>query len=182
MAGRYPVPPRTSEPATGRPIPRGLSKSSKPCGSCDHSWGDPGSNRPDRRTRPPHTQEVARELMPIAALRGRRVKPDWTWVAIGVALGVHALLVVNRPHDRHRRGRRLRSDAQRPQATQRPRSTLKSGCVGDAMFASGGARRDVLRAVADRYRRVLERRADEHVARSELVLRAEREERRRRSR
>ena len=72
--------------------------------------------------------------MPTAALRGRRVKPDWTWVAIGVAVGIHALLVIT-VHtigigevDGFGQSRTVEA-----QATE---VGLKSGCVGDAMFAS----------------------------------------------
>jgi hypothetical protein len=74
--------------------------------------------------------------MPIAVLRGRRVKPDWTWVSIGVAVGVHALLVLT-VHtigvgEVNGFGQTRAAAAVDAQVA----IELKSGCVGDAMIAS----------------------------------------------
>ncbi|MEO8841866.1 MAG: hypothetical protein ABI591_31440 [Kofleriaceae bacterium] len=72
--------------------------------------------------------------MSTAALRGRRVKPDWTWAAIGVAVAIHALLVVTV----HTIGiGEVDGFGQSRQAAALADEVdLKSGCVGDAMFAS----------------------------------------------
>jgi TonB family protein len=72
--------------------------------------------------------------MSTAALRGRRVKPDWTWVAIGVAVGFHALLVVT-VHT-FGIGEVDGFGQSRKAEPQLAEVDLKSGCVGDAMFAS----------------------------------------------
>jgi TonB family protein len=81
--------------------------------------------------------QVARELMPIAALRGRRVKPDWTWTAIGIALAVHALVFVIvgavGEIDEDTDGGTVAT------ATELAKTTpLKTGCMGDAVLATAG--------------------------------------------
>jgi TonB family protein len=68
--------------------------------------------------------------MPTAVVRRRRVKPDWTWVAIGVAFGIHALVAVTvfvteANHEPH---------LTRAVAAQEPE--LATGCFSDAALAS----------------------------------------------
>ncbi len=68
--------------------------------------------------------------MQTAVARRRRVKPDWTWVAIGIAFGIHALIAVtvyvtDATHAPH---------LAKAAAAEEPE--LTTGCVSDAALAS----------------------------------------------
>ncbi len=73
--------------------------------------------------------------MPIAVLRGRRVKPDWTWVGVGIALALHAVLLAT---VHAVTVGEVDGFGQTPAMLSRaePLPALKTGCVSDAVLAS----------------------------------------------
>lgn len=74
--------------------------------------------------------------MPIAAPRGRRVKPDWTWLGIGIAVVLHAVIAlslggisVTEVGGFGQKSAALPADGQ-------PLPAIKSGCIGENGFAT----------------------------------------------
>ena len=77
--------------------------------------------------------------MPIARFRGRRVRPDWTWIAIIAALLIHVgiALLVNAAAINGDLGSFGQSRAGATVAVA-PLVPLKTGCISDGAFAAGG--------------------------------------------
>ncbi|MEO8551341.1 MAG: hypothetical protein ABI678_15265 [Kofleriaceae bacterium] len=74
--------------------------------------------------------------MPIAAPRGRRVKPDWTWLGIGIAVVLHATIALTLGGISVTEVGGFGQHAKPALADAQPLPPIKSGCIGDAAFAS----------------------------------------------